>query len=376
MKKLFLILLVTFLIAPISIFAQNEKKKAVYFYSETCPRCLNVENYFNEEKIFEKYDIQKLDTHQNENFIKLNDLFATFGIDEDNRGVPVIFFDRKFLAGDTPIINDFVKEIDNSEANFFPDSQSLHDIMQAEKAVVDSQKKKYVSSIPLLIIVKAGLSDVFFDPCSLVVLVFLIIFLFFSKSKKRIWLFGSIFSLAILLMHLFLAFWLYNSFGNALVQKCFSIGIGVFSIAIGIANLKNVLWHKKNPIFENKKVYQAILKWREIKKIIITKFSTPAGFFILGLISSLFLFSSANEPYRAILSSLKQENNFFKSIEFSLFYNIIFIIPFALCAWFLEKFSQTKKFALFHEKIFGLIKFFLGVIMVFAGLYLLLIWIN
>ncbi len=94
-KKLFIFfLLVLFL--PVLVLAQNEKKKAVYFYSDTCPRCQNVENYFQSNGTYEKYEIQKLNTHQKENFEKLNALFSAFGVEEKKRGVPAIFLIENF----------------------------------------------------------------------------------------------------------------------------------------------------------------------------------------------------------------------------------------------------------------------------------------
>jgi len=126
MKKLFLIFFVSLLVLPILVLAQSEKKKAAYFYSETCPRCQNVEKYFKETGAYERYDIQKLDTHQSENFEKLNNLFSAFGVDESNRGVPVVFFGRIFLAGDVPIIRDFAESMEKSEASFFPEAQIIN----------------------------------------------------------------------------------------------------------------------------------------------------------------------------------------------------------------------------------------------------------
>ena len=374
MKNFFLLLLVSFLILPILVFAQTEKKKAVYFYSDTCPRCVNVEKYLVETGLYEKYDIQKLEIYSDNNFEKLNSLFEAFNIPEGERGVPVVFFDRKFLAGDIPIIENFDFAIGDTGADFFPEATLIKNISEEEGRLVNPPKK-YVSDIPLSIIAGAAILEVF-NPCSLAVVVLFFIFLFFSKFKKRILLFGLFFSLAVFLMHLLSAFGIYSSIKVLFLQKYFSFCVGLIAVIVGIANLKYVIWRKKGKIFENKFLYKFTIKWHAVKKVLVEKFSTPLGFFVVGIISSLFLFSCANEPYRAIISSLKEENNFIKSFGFLIFYNIIFIIPFLFCAWFLERFSKTKKFELFYDRIFNLIKIFFGVIMVFVGLYLIVTWFK
>lgn len=374
MKKFFLIFLISFLILPIITLAQGEKKKAVYFYSDTCPRCLNVDRYFSETGIDERYDIQKWNTHQNENFEKLNGLFSAFGVDEANRGVPVIFFGRIFLAGDVPIIREFVTEIENSQASFFPEAEIIDKLNQAEKDAIN-QRKDFISNIPVAIVASAALLDIF-NPCSLAVLFSLVTLLFAARFKKRMFLFGLIFSFAIFISHASLAFVIYNSLENNQWQGYMFVAVTTFAFLIALVNLRKIFWWKKSNISENKIVYRLRVWWHETRKLIEEKIFTTAGFFGLGIILSSFLWVCSNEPYRAVIGSLKEENNLLKTLEILLMYNLIFIIPYILISWLIENFSQTKKFVLFHEKILKLIKIFLGVIMVFVGLYLLIAWFK
>jgi len=116
--------------------------------------------------------------------------------------------------------------------------------------------------------------------------------------------------------------------------------------------------------------------WHEVRKEIGEKIATPIGFIGLGVLASLFLWAGSNESYRAIISSLKEDGNLIKTNGVLFFYNIAFIFPLIIVSWIIEKFSQTKKFVLFQEKIFKLIKIFLGVIMLFVGVYLILTRIN
>ena len=248
MKKFFPILLASLLILPVLVFAQSEKKKAVYFYSDTCPRCQNVDKYFQDSGLYDRYDIQKLNVYSDDNLAKLNGLFDAYGIAPENRAVPIVFFDRKFLAGDVPIIRDFAQEVENSETSFFPDATIIKNLTQMEKDAAIKQQKKYISSIPLSVIAGAALLDVF-NPCSLAVLVMLVLFLISFKTGKRIFLLGLLFALAIFCSHFLAALGGYSSLNNVKLQKLFAIFVGGVAFLVGLANLKNILLHKKSRFF-------------------------------------------------------------------------------------------------------------------------------
>lgn len=115
-----------FLIIPLFVFAQDAgKKKAYYFYGEQCPHCHKVDEYFQANGIYEKYDITKLEISSPFNarlFLKFGDAFN----DPSKGAVPAIAFGDKYIAGDVPIIDNFVREIDAAEnANELPDPEKI-----------------------------------------------------------------------------------------------------------------------------------------------------------------------------------------------------------------------------------------------------------
>jgi len=124
MRKIF-ILTVSFLL-PLLVLAQNgAKKKAYYFFGENCPHCKNVEEYFQKNGIYDKYEITKLEVVANPFNGKLFLEFGkAFGV-EDWGGVPAIVFENKYLVGDTPIIENFEKEIAGVEAKELPDPEKI-----------------------------------------------------------------------------------------------------------------------------------------------------------------------------------------------------------------------------------------------------------
>ncbi len=124
MKKLIIIL---FLLIPFLTLAQDNlaKKKAYFFYGDACPHCKKVEAYFQENGIYDKYDITSLEFSNPFNtrlLLKFGDVFN----DPSKGAVPAVAFGDKFIVGDQPIIDNFVREIDAADnANELPDPDKI-----------------------------------------------------------------------------------------------------------------------------------------------------------------------------------------------------------------------------------------------------------
>ena len=123
MKKFIVIL---FLLIPVLALAQENpaKKKAYFFYGDTCPHCKKVEAFFQENGIYDKYDITSLEFSNPFNarlLLKFGDAF-----NDPNKGaVPAMAFADKFIVGDQPIIDNFEKEIDVADASVLPDPDKI-----------------------------------------------------------------------------------------------------------------------------------------------------------------------------------------------------------------------------------------------------------
>jgi len=155
---------VILVILPLIVFAQDTgKKKAYYFYGETCPHCKNVDEYFKANGIYDQYEIKKLETSNP--FSKR--LFFEFGEafeDPNWGGVPVVIFENKYLLGDQPIIDNFVKEIATAEAKDFPDPDKIggkEDVKNQENqgsqpSAKEGGNKKNIFPVILIAIVAIG----------------------------------------------------------------------------------------------------------------------------------------------------------------------------------------------------------------------------
>ena len=120
-------IVILLLLVPFLSFAQESpaKKKAYYFYGDSCPHCKNVDEYFQANGIYDKYDITKLEFSNPFN-TRLLLKFGEAYNDPSKGAVPAIAFGNKFIVGDQPIISSFVQEIDSADnANELPDPDKI-----------------------------------------------------------------------------------------------------------------------------------------------------------------------------------------------------------------------------------------------------------
>lgn len=320
MKKslVFLILL----LLPILVFAQVPKKKALYFYSETCSHCYKVDEYFIANKIYNDYEIKKLDTADPDNLKLLNEFFDTFEIKPEDRGWPVVFFADAMLVGDQNIISDFVRNIASSDASAFPTTESVK-IIRAEKTKNALMEKENISSqrsIPIPLLVSAALADAL-NPCALAVLILLLATVRAAKGKNRALLSGLAFSFAVFSSYLMMGLGLYRAITAFSLPHYFSLAVAILAILIGLANLKDVFWYGKVFIME------VPLKWRPKMQEILKKVTGPVGALGAGYLVSLFLVPCASGPYIVLLSKMAEKIDIVKTIPFLIAYNLIFVLP-------------------------------------------------
>lgn len=121
-----IIFAVILVILPLIVFAQDAgKKKAYYFYGEQCPHCKKVDEYFQANGIYDKYDITKLEFSNPFN-ARLLVKFGEVHKSEYKGSVPAIAFGDKFIVGDQPITDNFTREIGVAENAYeLPDPEKV-----------------------------------------------------------------------------------------------------------------------------------------------------------------------------------------------------------------------------------------------------------
>jgi cytochrome c biogenesis protein CcdA/glutaredoxin len=347
MKKiLFIFAFLIFL--PLTVGAQ-QKISATYFYADWCPHCQNVNKYFLDNGVYEKFDITKLNFDEPANKIKLKDMLAVANY-TGSSGIPAIFIDGKVLTGDKDIIAYFKEKLPAPLIN-------------------KPQEPKKQSNLPNNLTIFALLAAAFVDasnPCALAVLILLIATVMGSKGKHQALLAGLAFSLAVFTSYFLMGLGIYRAIAIFGVSKYFSIGVGVLAILIALANFKDFFWYGK--IF----IMEVPLSWRPKMQSIIRKVASPFGALGAGFVVSLFLVPCSSGPYVVILGMLAERVEMGKTIGLLALYNFVFVLPMLLITFgmyfFNTKMGKLESWRKSHLKILHLIA---GAIMFVIGAYLI-----
>jgi cytochrome c biogenesis protein CcdA/glutaredoxin len=370
MKKLLIFLILIFL--PLASFAQIAPKKAVYFYSATCVHCERVNQYFQDNGIYGKYDIQKYEAFQNQdNLTLLNKYFDAFGILPEKRAYPVIFFDSQMLLGDQDIIDNFVTRIDKSDASAFPTPDSIRQAIQLKNKAAAAMPQPAVKlALPIWLLISAAFVDAS-NPCALAVLILLLATVIAAKGKNSALLAGLLFSLAIFISYFLMGISLYRAITVFNVPKYLSLGVGIFSILIGLANLKDVFWPGKFFVME------VPMSWRPRMQALLKGVTSPLGAFGVGFLVSLFLVPCASGPYIAILGLLAQKVDTMRNILLLVLYNFVFVLPMLIITFAMYFFNaRMGKLEAWRKRNNWLLHSVAGAVMLFIGGYLIYSWLR
>ena len=360
MKKILLIIFAALAI-PVLVLAQDGKKKAIYFYSESCVHCKKVDEYFQKNGIYDKYDIQKIEVSGPYNSDFLNSFFETFDVPEKDRGIPAIFFDKKAIVGDQPIIDGFVEEIGKVGAAEFPDPKKIESMAEEKDAALGPK------DLSLFILVWAALVDAI-NPCAFAVLILLVATVASSKGKRESLLSGLLFSFSIFISYLMMGFGIYKAVGLFNLPQLFSIAIGVLAILIGLANLKDFFWYGK--VF----VMEVPFSWRPKMQSLIKGVTSPLGALGVGFLVSIFLLPCTSGPYLVILGLLAQKEDLARTIPLLILYNLIFITPMVIITLGMYFGIRARRLEEWRQKNIRLLHLIGGAIMLFIGIYLVYSW--
>ena len=367
MKKI-LIFTIILALFPLSLFAQTEKKRAVYFYSETCSHCYQVDQYFTASNIYSDYEIKKLDTADPDNLKQLNEFFDAFEVKPEDRGWPVVFFGDRMLIGDQQIKENFVSEIRSVNALVYPTPEEVRKSFEEKKNQQVVIPKKSLN-LPIPLLVSAAFVDAS-NPCALAVLILLLATVMAAKGKNKALLSGLVFSLAIFISYLLMGLGFYKAITVFSLPKFISLGVGILSIIIGLANLKDVFWYGKVFIME------VPLSWRPKMQGIIKKVTSPLGALGAGFLVSLFLVPCSSGPYIVILSLLAEKTSMGKTLPLLILYNFIFVLPMliiTLAMYFGS--ARMGKMEAWRQKNLRLLHAIAAGIMLFIGGDLIYNWI-
>lgn len=356
------------ILSSLAIFSQTKaeepvaKKKAVYFYSETCVHCEKVNKYFEEKNVYALYDIEKVEASGPYNALYLNKFFDAFSVPAEKRGFPVIFFQDKMILGDEPIINNFIIEIEKADAFASPTPEKVSELLNVSKS-----EKNSLVDVSLMVLIWAALVDAI-NPCAFAVLILLVATVISAKGRRGGLYSGLLFSLAIFISYFLMGLGLYKAIGFFNLPKIFSIVIGVIAIIIGLANLKDFFWYGK--IF----VMEVPFSWRPKMQSIIRNVTSPLGALGAGFLVSLFLLPCTSGPYIVILGLLAQKEDLARTVSLLALYNLIFVLPMVIITIGMYFGIRARGLENWRQKNIRLLHLIAGAIMLFIGMYLIYTW--
>ncbi len=190
----------------------------------------------------------------------------------------------------------------------------------------DTQSGDEAGGVSVWKTIMLGLADSV-NPCAISVLALMLIAIvtYNPGDRKQILFAGLSFVLAVIIMYLLYGYLIITAF--QFVQSIASIklyiykALGVGAILLGILELKDYFKYKPGsigtemPLFLRPKVNE-----------IISKVTSPAGAFGMGLFVTLFLLPCTIGPY-IILGGMLADGGFVASIPMLLLYNLVFVSP-------------------------------------------------
>src|SRR4030043_874801 len=362
MKRILTMFLVVIGFLCLASFAlAQEPQKIYFFYGTGCPHCAQVEKFFEEEKLYEKYPIDKKEIYFNrDNAILFNTLLDKLGISDKNRGVPTVIIGDKVLIGDKPIIENFIPEADKF--------LEKNDIVAPNTQNTQKEEKNQKPDLTLAAVVVGSLVDAI-NPCEFAVLIILMTTILASGNARKALRAGLAFSLSIFISYLLMGLGLYKALSLGGVAGGFFKIIGFLAIILGLLNLKDYFWYGKGFLME------VPLTWRPRLKGLIQSVTSPRGAFAIGFLVSLFLLPCTSGPYIVILGMLAKKVFDTQAILYLLLYNLIFVSPMVLISLAVYKGFDPAKAEEIRQKKLRTLHLIAGIIMLAMGTVILMGWI-
>lgn len=356
MKKIFAGLIAAFfLLFSFSSSFASEEKTIYFFYGIGCPHCAEVEEYFEENDIVERYSVEVKEIYQNqENAVLFNQIMEEQGIPLYQRGVPAVVIGDEIIVGDTPIINNFEDKADE---------------YLGESPQENRKETSPAFGLTLPIVLGASLVDAI-NPCAFAVLILLMTTILAAGSSSRALKSGLAFATSIFISYFLMGLGLYKaiSLTGGLTGTLLK-ALGVLAILLGLLNIKDWLWYGKGILMEVPR------SWRPTLKKLIGSVTSPVGAFFIGFLVSLFLLPCTSGPYIVILGLLAQNVLNQKALLYLFVYNLVFVTPMVLITVLVYRGLDVQKAEEERQKRLRLLHLIAGVILIFMGTAILIGWV-
>lgn len=227
------------------VLAQEKTIEMNFFYSQTCPHCLEEKVFLNNlEKQYPELKINRFEISEKESVNQLMNFYRDFEVSPEYHGlVPILFFGKKYFVGFNQEIK---KEIEKCLLEL--EKGEIEEVRQPEEKII---KLPFVGrinvadySLPILAVILGFLDG--FNVCSLGALVLILGLVLALKSRKKILIFGSIFIFTTAFVYGILIFLWYQIFSYFVrYLKFMEIIIGLLAIAGAVYFFKEFIRFRK-----------------------------------------------------------------------------------------------------------------------------------
>jgi len=391
-KRKIIILSLFFLILSVFGYAQEGNlslRKLIIFYSPGCNRCSQIKNKILpevEKKFKDKIQLEYRDIDDTENYKLLLGLEKSHSIRIKN-SLPVFYFEGNFLNGEGQVKERLIRIISRSLALPLPK-------IQGSLPAIDLIER--FQNFKPLAVISAGLVDGI-NPCAFTVIVFFISFLALQGYKKKELIYiGLSFIFSVFLTYLLIGVgffgFLYQLQNFWLVARIFNVGIGIFSIVLGVLALYDFFKFKRSgkteglvlqlPQAIKNQIHSVIgLYYRKNKDEKVQDSSSGPIFrliltaLITGFLVAILEAVCTGQVYLPTITFvLKTSPLKLQALGFLLLYNLMFILPLfvifilALSGTTSEQFSRFLKRHILTVKIVMAVLFFsLGSFLIWRG---------
>jgi len=372
MKKLiFVFLILVFLFGSSRfVFAQTEKIEINFFYSAICPHCAEEKEFLKD--LGEKYpeiEVKEYEVFYNiENQKILNDFYEKYQVPE--RGwVPVTFTPTKYFIGFNEQIS---RDIENCLKECLGEGET---VSQKTKFLFFGEIDISKMSLPVLTVTLGAIDGL--NPCAMWILLFLIVLLINTRSRKRMILIGGTFILASGIVYfLILSAWL-NLFLAISYINLTRIIIGIFALGVGIWQIRNFIKFRPGvcKVTDGKsglgdKIKNGLKNRAERLVSSSLTLGILGGIIILALgVNLIEFFCSAGLPATftriLALNQLSALNYYLYILLYTFVFMLDDLIIFSLAAITFSRIGFTEKYNYWATLIGGLIILTLGILLLF-----------
>lgn len=204
------------------------------------------------------------------------------------------------------------------------------------------------------------------NPCAFAVLIFLLTYLMFLGSKKKVLQIGTIYIIVVFTTYFLAGIGLLSVIQSFHITRAVYYAAAILVLLAGLINIKDFFWYGKGFSLEIPKSKKETIE-KYIKK------ATIPGAIVLGFLVAAFELPCTGGVYLAILGLLADNSDKVFGILYLLLYNLIFVLPLIIImALVLAGYSKTDELEEWRLKKRKFMKLSLGLGMIVLGVLMLL----